>query len=134
MTIPSNTFVIAFGLMLLAGCRSNTIHAPEDVYGGRCGETGLEPTGRRALNKMLAEGDTARVRSLLRSRRPVDQAYGVEGMLRFQLAGAMLNSHDSSRIATLRRSSAVVHTCKGCLGYDRSLSECLQELEEQIRY
>lgn len=104
-----------------------------EAYGRACGFVGVDPNGRVRLEALVSSGNTDAIRGLLHSPQPVDQAYGVEGLLRLQHGGTVLIPADLLRIEELKRSEAQVLTCGGCTYTHEALSGCLARMIAELQ-
>lgn len=129
-----NTFIVDIGCVIVLLLTSTICNAQTsssawgEAYGRSCGFVGVDPNGRVQLEALISSGNIDAIRGLLHSPEPVDQAYGVEGLMRLKLGGTVLTPGDMARIEELKRSKAQVLTCSGCLYGHEPLSECLDRM------
>ena len=85
-------------------------------YGSNCGEAGVDPTGRKAINYFVSNNDTATLRKIIKGYNPEGRLYAIEALLSLVSNGkTVLTNEDKKIINSVLSLKIQLSTCSGCM-------------------
>lgn len=97
------------------------------VYGSACGEVGLEPEGRVAIERMIARYDTVAIRRWLHHSDPGKRLYAAEAVVRMRRNGLIVAPPLVVQVERMRTATDPVATCSGCIHWATTIGEVMAQ-------